>query len=941
MAPRKPRVIGQTAKPVDAYAHGDTRLNNPTEELATRFGKVEADEAELQEALYERDPSLDPQLIWRRKYAEPLDDYLRVQLRPIFTQEKIAPELLIKDLRRESTRAREAQEEAQINLFEDRFNGIPFEQKVEFYQHHVKWANRLILGDSLLVMASLAQKEGLKGKVQMIYMDPPYGIKFGSNWQVSTRKRDVKDGRTDDLTRQPEQIKAFRDTWELGIHSYLSYLRDRFIVARELLTDSGSIFVQIGDENVHLVRNLLDEVFGTGNFVALITFTKTSPLGTDLLPKTSDFILFYAKKLDKLKFRQLYQEKRPGEVGASRYSGIELPDGTRVSPAKYDGPLDQVKLYADSDTSAMFTTPHLALDLEFRGKLWSPNRGRQWQTTLEGMTRLGKVGRLVQQGTSLRYVRYLDDFLVNPVTSIWTDIGGIQSRSDPKIYVVQTSATAIQRCLLMTTDPGDLVLDPTCGSGTTAYVAEQWGRRWITTDTSRVALALARTRLMTAKYPYYLLADSPEGKRKEAELTNQPPADLTGKGDIRQGFVYRRVPHVTLKSIANNTEIDTIHEKWQPECERLRAEINKAAGQSWEEWEIPRPSEEGQRAVVRALLEQWWEVRRKRQAEIDDSIARHADQEYLYDKPYEDTSRIRVSGPFTVESLNPHRLVSPTVHLPESEAAAQRDLAAGSFERLILDKLIKQGVKGHAKADRIVFGRLDPLPARHLHATGVYMEGDREKQVAVMIGPETGTVTAELLREAAKEAGRGTGHDLLIATGFAFDSHASQMAQDLSASTRLRVQLVRMADDLLIRDEKGESRLKDLKSDSLFMAYGEPDIEIVREGDGMYRVRIFGLDVYRPATGEVVRSETKEIACWFLDTDYNDEAFFVRHAYFLGEGAPYEKLKKALKADIDEDIWDSCYSATSRPFPQPPSGKIAIKVINHYGDEVLQVRDLT
>ncbi|WP_239651847.1 site-specific DNA-methyltransferase [Neosynechococcus sphagnicola] len=498
--------------PIDSVKHQDKRANIPTEELR---GFVADDEKKPKIVKYQRDESRDPQLVWQGKDEQDSQD-LEVPAVPIYIQEKIHPHAIIEDFRQQAKQ----HEPEQLGLFASDFNGLEFDKLIEFYEHKdgLKWSNRMILGDSLLVMNSLAEKEGLKGKVQMIYLDPPYGIKFGSNWQVSTRKRDVKDGKVEDVTRQPEQIRAFRDTWEKGIHSYLAYLRDRLVVARELLTETGSIFVQIGDENIHRVRCLMDEVFGSSNFSTLITFTKTSPLGGDLLPSTTDFILWYAKDIEKVKYRQIFYEKKPGELGASRYSGVELGDGTRISASLYQGDLGLVRLYADSDTSAMYTTPHLALPLEYNGRIFTPNKGRQWQTTLEGMNRLGIVGRLIVQGNNLRYIRYLNDFPVNPLSNIWTDIGGIQSRSDPKVYVVQTATSAIQRCLLMTTDPGDLVLDPTCGSGTTAHVAEQWGRRWITIDTSRVALALARTRLMAARFPYYLLADSPEGRQKEQEI---------------------------------------------------------------------------------------------------------------------------------------------------------------------------------------------------------------------------------------------------------------------------------------------------------------------------------------------------------------------------------------------------------------------------------------
>ena len=430
-----------------------------------------------------------------------------------------------------------------FELFGDPQHSIT-EKVLKAYEYQDDWVNRMILGDSLVVMNSLLHYENLGGQVQTIYMDPPYGVKFGSNFQPFIRRRDVSHNDDEDMTREPEMVQAYRDTWELGLHSYLTYLRDRLMVARELLHPSGSIFVQIGDENLHYLREVMEEIFGAENFCAEITFAKSSPLGTEMLPQTCDYITWFCRDRERAKFRQLFLQKKPGEMGATRYTGVELPDGTRVSANEYHGDFESVRLFSDSDMSAMYTTPHLALPFIFEGKEFSPSPGRQWQTTQEGLRRLAEAKRLFIQGNRLRYIRYLDDFPVNPISNLWPDIGGIQSRSDPKIYAVQTSTTAIQRCILMTSDPGDVVLDPTCGSGTAAYVAEQWGRRWITIDTSRVPLALARQRLLTATFPW-----------SELKEDNRGPSS---------GFVYKRkknkkgdevggiVPHITLKSIANN-----------------------------------------------------------------------------------------------------------------------------------------------------------------------------------------------------------------------------------------------------------------------------------------------------------------------------------------------------------------------------------------------------
>jgi adenine-specific DNA-methyltransferase len=533
------------------------------------------------------------------------------------------------------------------------------------------------------------------------------------------------------------------------------------------------------------------------------------------------------------------------------------------------------------------------------------------------------------------YKRYLSDFLVSPIANIWSDVKAT-GFTEEKVYVVQTSTKAIERCMLMTTDPGDLVLDPTCGSGTTAYVAEQWGRRWITIDTSRVSIALARTRLMAGRYPYYLLLDSPDGQKKERELTGQWSANdevtlSSAQGDIKRGFVYKRVPHITLKSIANNEEIDTIHKKYQQQLEDLLATINQAASKNWQDWEIPRPAN-GQNTAVKPLLETYWQARRERQEEIDASIARRADVEMLYDQPYEDSKRIRVAGPFTVESLSPHRVLTtddPATALTEDQLNTQ------GFTQMILENLKAAGVQNTFKNERLKFTRLDPYAGTWLHAVGEYAEKDgTTRRVAVSIGPELGTVSADQVKEAAKEAVMGVGFDLLIVCGFAFDPHVSEEARRYG---KLTVLPTRMNPDLAMGDEL----LKRTGAGNLFMVFGEPDVDIHKSGAGKLTVTIKGVDVYDPTTGEIRSNSTDDIACWFIDTDYSGESFIVRHAYFTGADEPYEKLKRALRAEIDESAWSALYSTTSYPFEKPKSGKIAIKVINHYGDEVLKVFDLS
>lgn len=925
----KTKKVTETAA-VDSIRHKDQRANIPTEELRDF---VAPDEKAPKTMLYPRDPSLDPQLVWKGKDEQDAED-LSVPVVPVYIQEKIHPQALIDDLRSHAAGGRE---EAQASLFAD-FNGIKFEDYIDFYQHPHHWSNRMILGDSLLVMASLAEKEGLKGKVQMIYMDPPYGIKFGSNWQVSTRKRDVKDGKVDSLTRQPEQIRAFRDTWQLGIHSYLAYLRDRFVVCRDLLTESGSIFVQIGDENVHLVRSLLDEVFGSLNFVSIIAFKKTSAVGsfaggTNVLPGTCDYLIWFARDVKSVKYRQLYRDKDLDGAGGGAYRLVEIADGVRrpATAEEVESKLPEGRfLRASPLTSETVREAQTTVfNVSLCGRSFSPNKGG-WKTNTTGMRRLGRADRLLATGASLSYVRYLEDFSAFPLTNLWEDT---QSGSGmDKTYVVQTNPKVIERCILMSTDPGDLVLDPTCGSGTTAYIAEQWGRRWITTDTSRVALALARTRLMAAKYPYYVLTDSADGIQKEAEVTGIPPRSISKpESDIRKGFVVKRVPHVTLKSIANNEEVDVIHGRYQEQLDASLATVNKHTKHNCQEWEVPHVADAAWNEQARKAHEEWWQLRRARQKEIDASIARRADTELLYDQPYEDSKRIRVSGPFTVESLSPHRVLSTEEERPESEASGAKEDNAGQFVNVILDNLRKAGVQNTVKNERLKFDRLDPFAGVYLHAAGEFTSPDGKcLRVAVCIGPQYGTVGPELVKEAAKEAVQGLGHDVLVVCGFAFDPHVSE---EVKRYGRLQVLPAKMNPDLLMGDEL----LKKTGTGNLFMVFGEPDVELKPLKDGTIQVTVRGVDVYDPTTQQIRSHSTDDIACWFIDTEYNGESFFVRHAYFTGADQPYEKLKRALKADVDEAAWSALYSTTSRPFPKPKSGKIAVKVINHYGDEVLKV----
>ncbi|MBB4199722.1 site-specific DNA-methyltransferase [Rhodoblastus sphagnicola] len=851
----------------------------------------------------------DAQLVWRGKDRQDWSD-LVVHAPPLYIQEKVHPKAIIDDLMR---RTKEAAQDDAPDLFSD-FNGVDPNARTDFYQHDQHWSNRMILGDSLQVMASLAEREGLRGKVQCIYFDPPYGIKFNSNWQVSTQNPKVADGKQTDISREPEQVKAFRDTWKDGVHSYLTYLRDRLTVAREMLTIDGSVFVQIGDENVHRVRALMDEVFGPDNCISEIVFQKTGGQPSLYLSSVQDYVLWYAKDRNATKFRRIHLKK---EVGVGHGSG-----------ARYDQVDDEGKAF--QLTSLTSNRPPGSFPIDFEGRTFNPSGG-YWKTGQSGFQKLIRANRIRPAGRTLRYVRYLEDFAAYPITNVWTDTAG----SAGKIYVVQTSTAIAERCILMATDPGDLVLDPTCGSGTTAYVAEQWGRRWITIDTSRVALALARTRLMSARYSYYYLADSVEGRRKEQDISGKIRIDTTIRGDIRHGFVYERVPHITLKGIANNSAIDDIWEKWQAKLEPARTIMNSLLGQTWQEWEIPREAAKDWSEKAKEAHEAWWTARIARQKEIDDSIAKAADVELLYDRPYEDKGRVRVAGPFTVESLSPHRVVPADEEFlgatdGADEAARRRRQEAApqtDFSTMVLEHLRTAGVHQSEKRDTIHFNVLQGWPGEYIGAEGRFMEGEMERRAAIFIGPEFGTTTRSDLVAAAREA-TDARFDVLIACAFNFDAHAA----DLSKLGPLPILKAKMNPDLHMSDD-----LKNTGKGNLFVVFGEPDIDIEQTGDGQIFVRVNGVDVFDPNTGEIRSADTKGIAAWFIDTEYNEESFFVRHAYFLGANDPYKSLKTALQAEIDRDAWETLYRAESRPFAKPKTGKIAVKVINHFGDEVMKV----
>jgi adenine-specific DNA-methyltransferase len=901
MSPRA-KSATPSRRQIETYEHRDKqRVNNPPAGLVTPDTDPDAGQKKKR---YAYDPHLDPQLVWAGK-AEHIS--FEVPTVSLHVHERIDPKTIIETVRKKNGQP----QPVQLGLFEEE-RKEPLHEAIEFYQHKHGWTNRLIAGDSLLVMNSLLEKEGLAGKVQMIYIDPPYGIRYGSNFQPFVNKRDVKDGRDEDLTSEPEQIRAFRDTWELGIHSYLTYLRDRLLLARELLTESGSIFVQISDENVHHVRELMDEVFGAGNFAGLITVRKTGGLGSAGLTAIADFIVWYAKDKVRLKYRQLYLDKADSGI-AEQYRYARLPNGKDIAIRDGQDVPKSTRVFQPTALHTMFAGVESCLyEFELEGKKFMLPPNRQWSTTEPNMMRLATAGRISTSGKAPRFVRYLDDFPVASITTLWADVMG----SDDKTYVVQTSSKVIERCLLMTTDPGDLVFDPTCGSGTTAYVAEQWGRRWITCDTSRVALTLARQRLMTAVLDYYELAHPDEG--------------------VGSGFKYKTVPHVTLKSIANNPEIDDIDARMHPAIEKALAELNAAlkgkpiqfqvtqggrAGQDVDfaapdsatftmpsgqvvkvnelvEWEVPFEFPTDWPEAARAPFHAFHAARCAMQQKMDEAIARHAPQETLYDQPFVDRRKVHVTGPFTVEAV-PAPVVKSVDDILEPRPEPADTSIARSGETLRQaewrDELLKTGIRGK-NGQRIRFARLEPLPGcRYLHAEGETRPSDegadsvREgapaydpMRVVVSFGPEHAPLEQRQVQRAWEEAQQLVPKPkLLVFAAFQFDPEAAkdidQMKPELAGMQFLKVQ---MNADLLTDDLK-----KKRASNESFWLIGQPGVELRKQKDGKYVVEVHGFDYYNTKTGQIESGGAEKIAVWMLYTDYDGRSLYPRQVFFPMAGA--------------------------------------------------------
>lgn len=848
------------AKVTSIKHKGDKRAHIPSKEEA---GMENASEAvkKKETAEYPVNPVVhrgqDPELFWLNKYGnDDRDELLKIDIRSLYRHEHISPELLIGNLYK--IKDGQHSQMDMFSLFGNTIKMDELEKVADYYKYSDDWKNRLIQGDSLLVMTSLLEREGMAGKVQTIYFDPPYGIKYGSNWQIKINSRDVKDGSDDNLTGEPEMIKAFRDTWIDGVHSYLSYLRDRLLIAKELLTESGSCFVQISDENVHLVRSVMDEVFGSENFFAQINFRSMSPLGQKGIAKVYDYIIWYSKNKEQIKFRPIYQPQAITDepeyvfydLGNGKYKKLSKEEISNLPKDEYK------KIFKRSVLTSSGYTPSCTYDFELNDKIFKPLSKKSWRTHQEGMKRLIDKNRLIELGANPYFRQYYMDFPVIQLENSWSDTAA--GYSDTKKYVVQTSNRIIERCLLMTTDPGDLILDPTCGSGTSAYVAEQWGRRWITTDTSRIALNIAKTRLMTAVFPYFELYDQ------------------VGK-DIRQGFVYKTIPHVTLKSLANDEPVE---------------------------------------------------------------------EETLYDQPKEDKKKLRVAGPFTVETLQNFEPVS----LESLDKDGEADENAEQFENRIFEHLKSAGVKNGIKNENAVFKRVELKSSAYLHAEGFYDDASgRERKAYIHIGPKFGTVSKQAVNEAVKECRSAGDGDWLIILGFSFEADINNQNITTSAGS-FEVSKVRMHDDLM-----QEGLLKKDKKAASFVTIGEPDVVMNLSNDKKSAIiEIRGLDIYDPIKDEVKARSVADIAYWMVDDDYDSSNFIVKQIFFCGgDKDEFDKWKKGLSSlskdstkakvqntlriEIDDEAFDRLYGFQSHPIEYKKGKKIAVRVISQFGEESMKV----
>jgi len=911
------------------------RADRLTEELdsllvASMERPLTPEEAErLEQALMQREPWLE----WAGKREA---RWFEVDPVALHIHERISAQAIIKLAQREPT---------QRSLWAD--PELEYRQSVQYYQHEVGWSNRLILGDSAQVMASLTEREGLAGKVQMIYVDPPYGINFQSNFQARTDQKDMR-GRDADLTREPEQIKAYRDTWALGVHSYLAYLRDRLVLTRELLADTGSVFVQISDENVHRVRLMMDEIYGQANFIAMITYKTSGGASQEKGPKRiADYILWYAKDRELATFRRPY---RPQPLNTKVYTSVEEPSGHRrhltarekATPERLDDALKPYMTLPVHSRSSGDRTPRVVA-----GRSWTIPTG-SWRYSEAGLARLWRAERLIPLRSSIRTLAYQQDFPYEELTSVWEDT----SPEASKVYAVQTSTRPIERCMLMTTHPGDLVLDPTCGSGTTAHVAEQWGRRWITIDTSRVAVALARQRILTAKFDFYALAEPTAG-----------PA-----GDFR----YVTAPHITLGDIANNHALDAVCDRWEPilaerlattngalratdepirtrllgklaskelrtgkrsitEAERRRWLLPK---ERWEEWEVPYDADEDWPQALKDALIAYREAWRAKMDEVNATIAASAPQEVLYDQPEVEPDILRVSGPFTVEAVRPVEPMldepSPIGGEPEALGTFGPDSEPQNAEAFIEKMVHWLSSDGVRFPNNLIqrFDRLDLVTGRQtLHAEGEWVAGEVAQRVGVSVGPEAGPITVSQVNRAVREASLA-GYDALVFVGMAFDAEA-QAAIDDPLMPDIQCHMAHIRPDVVMGD-----LLKETPTSQLFTVFGQPRVAVHTEAKGEISVELEGVDIYDPLTNSLQATGAAKVAAWFVDHDYNGRTFCVSQAFFPDRSA-WQPLAKALKSVVDPERFEAFSGTRSLPFQ--PGERVAVKVIDPRGNEVMKL----
>ena len=971
---------------VVSYRHHNKRANNP------EVGMVHPEnDPEQPKTTYAYDPHIDPALMFdtaRARIEKVIDDALasgdagtmkeallelkrmqapylnwtgkaertsfEIDTVSLHVHERVDPATILANVRKRLKGEKAGEVWRQADLFAAPFENLPLRQAVDFYRHEKGWSNRLIAGDSLLVMNSLLQKESMAGKVQMIYIDPPYGIKYGSNFQPFTNQKDVKDGADKDLNQEPEMVKAFRDTWELGIHSYLTYLRDRLLLSSQLLSESGSIFVQISDENIHRVREVLDEIFGAKNFVSVITYVTTSGIPGNSLSRSGDFIVWYAKSKSNLKYNQIYLPKELGDDGASEYKWIRLADGRSrsMTPDETDGRVSlpegaRAFRYGPVTSSGAPSEP---TPFQLHGRIFNPSSNNHWKTATTGLEKLKRSGLTIERKSSFSYFLFLDFFPVQPISNIWLDTKWGFDAAE-KAYVVQTNEKIVERCVQMVTDPGDLVFDPTCGSGTTAVCSERWGRRWITCDTSRVAVTLAKQRLMTASFDYYRLRYPHEG--------------------MKGGFVYKTVPHISLGSIGANTDIDTIYEAKHPAIASALATLNAAlkgqkiryrspqGGRKGEwidfsasgkahklangetapadallEWEVPFDLPEGWPQAVAEPFKAFHTARQAMQAAMDASIEAHAEQETLYDKPEKDETRLRITGPFSVEAVPAPTVLSLDESTPpvEADASVARS-GETSRQALWRGELLKTGIRGKGGA-MLKFTELEAIPGcRHLHASGPLETGER---AVVSFGPEHAALEQKQVERAIQEAQTLVPRPkIVVFCAFTFDPEA---AKDIDEMTWPGVTLLKaqMNTDLLTEDLK-----KARSSNQSFWLMGQPDVDLRREGDE-WRVEVNGFDYFDPRSGELSSGGKSKIAMWSLDTDYDGRSLMPNQVFFPMAGAKegWNRLRKTIRAELDEELLEQFHGTVSLPFKAGENRRVAVKIVDDRGIESLKIMSL-